>query len=178
MADVTLQPHDPTWDADFERERDRIRAVAGADLLGAFHIGSTAVPGLVAKPNIDIAAVYDSSGAVRDAKETLLGEYTLHRDGEQRVVLTRTDETPGVVIHLQSGDARPWREQLAFRELLRADADARKTYENAKIAAAEAHPDDVDAYTDAKEPVVRALIDRAYEAGYDGRVPTVADEGH
>lgn len=175
MTDVTLQPHNPAWDDDFERERNRIQAVADDGLLGIFHVGSTAVPGLVAKPNIDIVAVYDSSPAVQDAKELLLDEYTLHRDGEERVVLTLMDDTPGVVIHLQPRDAQPWRHQLILRELLREDSDARATYEDAKIAAAEEHPNDVDAYTDAKEPVIRGLTARAYEAGYDERIPTFAD---
>ena len=61
---VSLHAHDPAWARAFAQERDRLRAIA-PDAFGAIeHIGSTAVPGLVAKPIIDIPAAVDSLAGV------------------------------------------------------------------------------------------------------------------
>lgn len=178
MTRIELRPYDPAWPERFETERDTIREFASDDLLGVFHIGSTSVPGFVAKPTIDVLAVYATESAVHDAKESFPEAYRLHRDETDRVVLVRDGEDCSFTVHLRPRDVRGWRDQLVFRDLLRDDPLARAKYEGAKRTAAAEYPNDGKAYTSAKEPVIRSLTERAYEEGYDEGLPAFAsDEG-
>jgi GrpB-like predicted nucleotidyltransferase (UPF0157 family) len=176
MGWIELHPHDPAWRDYFESERDRIRDLAGDELIGIFHIGSTSIPGLVAKPSIDILAVYSAESAIHAAKESFPTEYRTHRDEEDRVVLIWDEEDLSFTVHLRPRDAEGWRDQLVFRELLRDDSRVREKYEGAKRAAASEYPNDGKAYTSAKEPIIRSLTERAYERGYDERLPDFATE--
>lgn len=173
MAEVVLEPSDAAWFDRFDRERERILSVASSHLLGEFHIGSTAVPGLPAKPVLDVLVVCDDNSRIEAAADALLeDEYELRSRRSDRTHLTRADEYE-VFVHLRPRDGETWRDQLVFREFLRENREARATYERAKRAAAADHPSDVDAYTDAKEATIRRLLDRAYEAGYGDRVPSL-----
>lgn len=171
---IELEPYDPAWADRFERERERVRELASDALLGVFHIGSTAVPGLAAKAVIDVLGVYDDETAMRDAARTLAAEgYVRKRDDPDWQVLNRFGDAT-VVLHLRPQSADTWRDQLVFRELLRERPRARAEYERAKREAATAHPEDVDAYTDAKESTIEELTARAYELGYGDRLPEFA----
>ena len=176
MPEILLVAHDPAWRERFERERDRIRTASGDGLLGAFHVGSTAVEDLPAKPVVDVLAVYDDYESASSAAEDLRAAgYDRQRDDPDWLVLSRTEGSP-VVIHLRPEDADRWRDQLVFREYLRENPDARAEYERTKREAAAEHPDDVGAYTDAKNETIRELEARAYEAGYGERVSELLDE--
>lgn len=171
MGDVVLEPHNAEWTGCFERERERVRSVAADGLLGVFHIGSTAVPDLAAKPVLDVLAVYADEAAMRGAASSLVDAGYVHkRDEADWQVLNRFGDVT-VVLHLRPRSADAWRDQLVFRDFLREHSRARAEYERAKRAAADAHPDDVDAYTDAKEATIRRLTERARQAGYDQRLP-------
>ena len=171
---IELEPYDPAWADRFECERDRIRSVASDGLHGVFHIGSTAVPDLVAKAAIDVLAVYTDEATMRDGAQALVDDdYVRKRDDPDWQVLNRFGDAT-VVLHLRPQSADAWRDQLVFRELLRERPRARAEYERVKREAAAAHPDDVDAYTDAKESTIEDLTARGYELGYDDRVPEFA----
>lgn len=174
MSELALRPHDPEWADRFRDERERIRRIAPDDLFGVFHIGSTAVPDLAAKPVIDALAVYADESAMRAAAEEFETEgYVRKRDDADWQVLNRFGEMT-VVLHLRPRDADTWRDQLVFREFLRDSQEARAEYERAKREALENHPDDVDAYTDAKEATIEALTERARDEGYGDRLPEFA----
>lgn len=171
---IELEPHDPAWAERFEDEREQIRETAPGGLLGVFHIGSTAVPDLAAKPVVDVLAVYRDASAMRGAARALADAgYARRRDDDDWQVLARSGGTDAVV-HLRPRDVEAWRDQLVFREYLRDSPEAREEYERAKRDAAAAHPDDVDAYTDAKEWTIEVLTERAHEAGYGDRLPAFA----
>lgn len=170
MPELHLVAHDPAWRERFQVVRERIRE-ADDDLLGVFHVGSTAVEDLAAKPVVDVLAVfgdYDAASGVADA--LVAGEYDRQRDDPDWLVVSRTDGQ-SVVVHLRPREADRWRDQLVFREYLRENPDARSEYEEAKRAAAAEHPDDVGAYTAAKNETIRELEARAHEEGYGDRVP-------
>lgn len=176
MPEIHLVAHDPSWRERFERERDRILTASDDGLLGVFHVGSTAVEELPAKPVVDVLAVYDEYESASDAAEELRAiGYDCQRDDPDWLVLSRTDESP-VVLHLRPEEADRWRDQLVFREYLRENPDARTEYEEAKRAAAARFPDDVGAYTEAKNETIRELEARAYEEGYGERVPELIDK--
>jgi len=171
VAEIHLESQDPAWRERFEGERDRIRTASGEGLLGVFHVGSTAVEGLPAKLVVDVLAVYEEYDGAREAADRLVGRgYDWQRDDPDWVVVSRTDAKP-VVVHLQPQAAETWRDQLVFREFLRENPDARSEYEWAKREAAADHPDDVSAYTEAKNAKIRELEARAYDEGYGELVP-------
>ena len=171
---IELELYDPAWADRFERERERVRSAAPERLLGVFHIGSTAVPDLAAKAAVDVLAVYIDESATCNAAQALADEgYVRKRDDPDWQVLNRFGDAT-VVLHLRPRGADTWRDQLVFRELLRDSPRARAEYERAKREAAAAHPEDVDAYTDAKESIIEELTVRAYERGYDDRLPAFA----
>ncbi|WP_435178459.1 GrpB family protein [Halorussus sp. AFM4] len=172
MSEIHLVDHDPAWRERFAGERDRLRTASDERLLGVFHIGSTAVEDLAAKPVVDVLAVYEDYVAASEAADALVEwGYDRRRDDPDWLVLTRTEVEP-VVVHLRPRSADAWRDHLVFREFLRENPGARAEYERAKREAAAAHPDDVAAYTDAKNEKIRSLEARAYEEGYGERVPT------
>ena len=172
MGGVELRDIDAPWAERFERERERIRAASPVDPRGTFHVGSTAVPDLPAKPALDVLAVYPDREAFRAAVAALRDDgYYLNRDESDWVVLGRDPAGWSVALHLRPPGAEGWRDRLVLRAYLRDSAAARREYERAKRAAAARHPDDVSAYTDAKEGTIRSLTAEAWERGYDAALP-------
>ncbi|HEY6748714.1 MAG TPA: GrpB family protein [Mycobacteriales bacterium] len=116
-------PYDPDWPGKFEAERDAVVAALG-DLVGTVeHIGSTSVPGMPAKPVIDMMAAVHDLGAGDRAEPLLAGRgyrRTPHR--VDAVLFNRFDgDTQTHALHLTVPGSDLWRERLAFRDALRAD---------------------------------------------------------
>lgn len=151
---ITVSEPDPGWASAFAFERDRLAATL--DGAAVEHIGSTAVPGLPAKPIIDIAVGLPEQAdleACVDALERL--GYTRAPEGDfaGRVFLRR----PGHHLSLTAHGSDYWVEHLAFRDALRADPDLRRRYGELKRALAAEH-DDPEAYTRAKTALVREAL--------------------
>jgi GrpB-like predicted nucleotidyltransferase (UPF0157 family) len=171
MDDVRLEP-DPVWTDRFEEERTRIRDAASDGLLGVFHVGSTAIPDLPAKPLLDVLAVFEEYESARTTADALAAEgYDVRKDEPEWIQLTRTGGDDSVFLHFRPEEPDVWRDQLVFRDYLRENPQARREYERVKREAAAAHPNDPEAYTKAKEEIVLSLEERAYEEGYDERLP-------
>ena len=142
---VVISDYDPAWPEEFRREAAAIARILGDNLTAIHHIGSTAVPGLAAKPIIDIMPVVRSLGAVdgsRAALESLgyeyLGEFGTHQ------------------VHVfAQGDAVNITRHLAFRDFLRAHPDVCAEYAALKRELAARYPYDIDAYCEGKEAFVR-----------------------
>ena len=170
MERIDLEP-DPVWTDRFEAERDRVRSVAGDGLLGLFHVGSTAVPDLAAKPVLDVLAVFGGEAGMRTTAAALVeAGYRLRRADPEWHHLA-ADAEPPVSLHLRPVRSDVWRDQLVVREYLRDHPSARRGYERVKREAVEAHADEPESYTDAKESFVLALEERAYDEGYGERIP-------
>ena len=124
MPATIVAPYDPQWPSQFEAERVSLTAALG-DLLvgGVHHVGSTAVPGMPAKPIIDmIAGVRDLEDA--DRAEPLLARLGYHRAVHRvdAVLFNRiSEEVHTHHLHLTVPGSDLWRERLAFRDALRAD---------------------------------------------------------
>jgi len=170
MDSIELQP-DPVWDERFATERDRIETQAGAGRCGLFHIGSTAVPDLAAKPLLDVLAVFEDYDSARETAGRLVeGAYSLRKDEPEWIQLTRSGAHDAFV-HFRPRHSDVWRDQLVVREFLRDNPAARREYERVKRSAVEDYADDPEAYTAAKDEFVRSLERRAYEEGYDEQIP-------
>lgn len=157
--------HDREWHDTFEAERERITAALGSGLLHIEHVGSTSVPGLVAKPVVDIAVAVGSPTEADFCIEPLqaLGyEYRgLHGDDERRryYVLER-DGRRIVQVHLWILPATGWDQMLRFREVLRVDVAAREAYAREKLRIAEMVDWDKAAYSLVKGPFIESILER------------------
>ncbi|MEO8437884.1 MAG: GrpB family protein [Chloroflexota bacterium] len=163
---IVLAEYDPAWPATYEAEAARIRSTLGDRVRLLEHAGSTSVPGLAAKPVIDIIlAVPDSAdeGAFVPAMEA--AGYVL-RIREPDWFEHRLFRGPGAAInlHVFSEGCPEIDRMLAFRDRLRTHADERLRYEAAKRELAAREWTYVQHYADAKGEVVEGIILRAFEA--------------
>jgi len=156
---VTLMPYDPGWPRAFEAERDRLCAALEVPPDAVEHIGSTAVPGLIAKPVIDLML-----GVTRYPPiETIVSRLVIlgYQDmGEaqvegRRYLRMREGISRNVHIVLRGGDH--WTNNLRLRDYLRRDAGARERYADAKRTAL-ATGDRLLAYSAAKAPAIAELV--------------------
>ena len=127
------------------------------------HVGSTAVPGLVAKPIIDLAAGVRgaSATAVREPLERL-GYHYRGDAGERGGLVFVLEDRPRhrvAHVHVVELDGAQWQRYLAFRDLLRSDAPARAAYARLKLELARNFAQDRKAYTDAKQGPVSDLLE-------------------
>lgn len=127
------------------------------------HIGSTAVPGLLAKPIIDLAIGSPPGTAVDDVAEPLSGLGWMYRgdagdDGGWVFVLEDSPWHRVAHAHCVELGGRQWVRYLQFRELLRRSASARRTYEDIKVHLAALHPNGRHHYTAGKDSTVEQLL--------------------
>jgi GrpB-like predicted nucleotidyltransferase (UPF0157 family) len=165
---IRLAPYDSTWPLEFAAEADRIeRACAGLEIR-LEHIGSTAVPGLAAKPVIDILAGRPGNIAGKHyvAAFTQLGYEHKGSYGIPGRNYFRRGSPQSHHVHLVSWASEFWRNHLLFRDYLRAHPDVAREYETLKRDLATLYLQDREKYTDAKGPFVRSIVRRALE--YDG----------
>jgi GrpB-like predicted nucleotidyltransferase (UPF0157 family) len=136
---VSVVPYDPAWPVRFEAERALLEAALAPWLEGGIHhVGSTAVPGLAAKPVVDIVVGVRDLEAARAAFRPLaeLGyRYREHRPEAHAFSKPAGAEwwqaTHG--LHLTEPGSDLWRERLAFRDALRADPELAAEYEAWKV---------------------------------------------
>jgi len=160
---IRLAEYDPAWPARYRVHADRITGALGEGLISIEHVGSTAVPGLAAKPIIDIVLeVRDSSdegsylpALTRAGYELRVREPEWH---EHRML--RTPELD-VHVHVYSRACSEVGRMLAFRDRLRRSLADRLRYEAVKRKLAALDWPDMNAYADAKSEVVEAILSRS-----------------
>lgn len=160
---IELVPYDQGWPAQFDTWKARLLGALSPAPRRIDHVGSTAVPGLPAKPVIDIQVSVDDlldEAAYVPAIESL-GIQLRSRDDENRFFRPFEDRPRDVHIHVCGAGSRWERRHLLFVAYLRADAAARDAYLQAKLAAAARWSDDRIAYTEAKDEIIREITARA-----------------
>lgn len=157
---VGIHDYDAGWSAAFAEHRDRIRLALADVQVRIEHIGSTSVPGLAAKPIIDILVTVDDITAEEDYLDALLRAGYELRVREPGHRLVRTPERD-VHVHVYEQDARAADEYLLLRDRLRTDAADRALYEQTKRRLMQRRWDDMNAYADAKTAVIDAIKERA-----------------
>jgi GrpB-like predicted nucleotidyltransferase (UPF0157 family) len=162
-ATIELADYDPSWPDLFAREDERIRAILGDRVLLLEHVGSTSVPGLAAKPVIDVTLVVaDSSDedAYVPALEAAGYRLTIREpDWHEHRVLKGPDTN--VNLHVFSEGCSEVRRMVAFRDWLRTHDDDRELYARAKRELAAQEWRYVQNYADAKSAVVSDILARA-----------------
>ncbi len=157
MAKIVVADYDPQWPRVFVAERERIRPAVGDAVVE--HIGSTAVPGLPAKPIVDFVVGVGDPAACIPALLALGYERAEWGDFGERLFLRRRAAGAGVSFHLSltTVGSSYWEDHLAFRDALRANPELCERYARLKREQAAAH-DDIDAYTRAKTALVREAL--------------------
>lgn len=162
-ATITLAEYDPAWPELFEREAARIRAVLGAEAVLVEHAGSTSVPGLPAKPIIDIVlAVTDSADESRYAPRLEAAGYrmTIREPDWFEHRLFKGPDT-NINLHVFTVGSEEISRMLRFRDWLRTHDDDRDHYAATKRDLASRVWRYVQHYAQAKDDVVREIMARA-----------------
>ncbi|MEV4124411.1 GrpB family protein [Nocardia sp. NPDC049707] len=158
--DIQIVDYDAVWPQRFIEERARIADALGGTARRIDHIGSTSVPGLSAKPIIDIdLSVPDVEDEAAYLDALLAAGYQLRvRERGHRMVRTSRRD---VHVHICSLDSAWERRHLLFRDWLRLDAADRMAYEQLKHQLAQRDWTDMNAYADAKGPLIAEITQRA-----------------
>ena len=163
LARITLLDYDPAWAGQFEQIAARLRAALGEAALAIEHVGSTAVPGLAAKPVIDVnLAVADTTH--EDSYAPLLeaaGFRFAHREPEWFEHRMFKGQAPAVNLHVFPRDCPELQRMRLFRDWLRAHPDDREHYQRTKRALAQQAWPSVQDYADAKSAVITEILARA-----------------
>ena len=158
---IGISPYDPAGRA-FERERARSPRRSCAWVTGGIHhVGSTAVPGLEAKPIVDILVGVEDLESSRACFEPLAGLEYLYAPylSEEMHWFCKPDPSRRTHhLHLAPAAGRRYADELAFRDRLRADPDAAEAYAALKRRLTARFRDDRDAYTDAKAEFIRRVL--------------------
>ena len=156
---IILAAYDPEWPRMAARHAERLR-VLGPTLATVHHIGSTSVPGLAAKPIIDLMPLVTGLADLDRERGRIeaLG-YSWHGElgipGRRYCTLADAAGTRLVQLHFFSAHSPQVRRHIAFRDYLRAHPDMAGAYEREKRRARDLHPADSHAYTDEKDAWIR-----------------------
>jgi GrpB-like predicted nucleotidyltransferase (UPF0157 family) len=162
-ASINLSNYDPAWPSLFEREAQRIREALGKHVVQLEHVGSTSVPGLAAKPQIDILLVVPDSSDEPTYLPALEGRGYVLRIREPDWYEHRVFKGPdtNVNLHVFSPGCVEINRMLRFRDWLCTHADDRALYERTKRELATRTWRYVQNYADAKTAVVEEILARA-----------------
>ncbi|MBN2556910.1 MAG: GrpB family protein [Anaerolineales bacterium] len=163
---VILLPHDLAWGEAFQQEAGRITAALRGLHTVIHHVGSTAIPGIHAKPIIDMLLLVedlDELGARSATMEAfgyeVMGEYGIPGRRYFRKLTEEGVHTHHVHAFREGSDGAV--RHLAFRDYMMAHPDAARAYSELKQHLAEEHPLDIDAYIDGKDPFIKEHEARA-----------------
>jgi GrpB-like predicted nucleotidyltransferase (UPF0157 family) len=165
---IVIVAYDPAWPALFEQERARLAAILGTLVVTIEHVGSTAVPGLAAKPIIDLMVGVRSLAETRsrcieplqEAGYAYLPEYQSWLPDE---LFFRKGVPWTHHVHVMEPSNPGWRRRLLFRDYLRAHPDSADAYATLKRGLATAFNDDIAAYRNAKDEFVARTMAKVHE---------------
>src|SRR5215472_9041663 len=161
---IDIARYDPAWPEQFRAEASKLTELLEPWLATPVeHIGSTSVPGLAAKPILDMMAGVHELESARDAIPVLTSHgymHAQHRPATLWFHKSRTGSVPKQSLHLTEPGSSLWRERLTFRDALRTDPVLARQYEELKERLA-ADSGDIAAYTAGKREFVVQVLARA-----------------
>jgi GrpB-like predicted nucleotidyltransferase (UPF0157 family)/predicted nucleotidyltransferase len=162
---IEIVDADPDWEDQGKRLRDTLEVLLAPWLTGRIeHVGSTAIPGLPAKPIIDLQAAVahldasDSMAAVLSKHDWHYVTPDLDQRPWRRFFVKVNEGLRTAHLHVMTTDSARWRQQIAFRNALRADPSKTADYAALKRALAAEHADDREAYSAAKHLFIQAVL--------------------
>ncbi len=167
---VELVPHNPKWQQLFEEEKKLLTDTFGGTVIAIEHVGSTAVPGLMAKPildmNIAVASLEVALG-MKDKFEKLSYEHRPFKPGhtkeglrEQELYVKGPEEKRTHHAHVITYNSNSWKNDLFFRDYLRKHKEVASEYAGLKRKLAAEYKDDRYAYTDKKREFIKMVLSR------------------
>ena len=169
---IIIVEYDPKWPALYEEEKARILGAIEDKVVAIEHIGSTAVPGLGAKPIIDmLAAVYrmpDSLECIEPLKKLGYDYYFYSKYPERCVFIDGTIGGSPHHLHMTEFMSGFWKNKISFRDYLRAHAAIARKYYRLKLGWAEKYGADRDKYldyTNAKDEFIHDVLEKARREG-------------
>lgn len=172
---VRLVLYRPEWQALYESEKQCLLGVVGSAILDIQHVGSTALPGGVAKPIIDIAiAVEDFEQALACVEPIQQSGYEYHGEHgipRRHYFVRIMDQPPGEQlsthhVHMVELRSPDWQKMILFRDYLLAHPEFIAEYTELKLRLAEQFPTDRVAYTDGKSDFVARVLQLARPADH------------
>lgn len=158
---IIVLDYDPEWEKKYQDEAEKIKAILKDNCVAIHHIGSTAVPGLAAKPIIDIMPVVKCLVAIDDVSADFekigyeyLGEFGIQR---RRYLRKGGDERTHQIHIFAENDTENIDRHLAFRDYMRTHEKEREAYSRLKKDLARRFPWDIDGYCDGKEAFVKRI---------------------
>ena len=163
-APVVIVEYDPGWPRRFEAARSAIEQVVGGLLVCVEHVGSTAVPGLAAKPIIDIMPGlkrFEDGHACVEPLQTLGYGYRGEGEIPGRYYFDHVEGSLVQHVHMVVTGSDFWTRAVLFRDYLRAHPDVAQEYSTLKYSLAERYRNDRVAYTEAKSDFIEGVLQRA-----------------
>lgn len=169
---IVVEDYDPAWAAGFERLTGLLAPVLADTAVAIEHVGSTSIPGLAAKPILDLIVVIESPAALPAAIEALATLGYIHQ-GERgvcgrhafRAGPRETDPTiPQHHLYVCARDEPELQRMLVFRDYLRGCSEAVQTYAEVKRDLAARYPHDIESYVRGKAYFVEGILRAAREA--------------
>ncbi len=157
---VVVADHDPAWADRFQSVRELVETALGGRALAVEHVGSTAVPGLAAKPVVDVQLTVDDVEDEAAYAPALVGAGLVLRVREPGHRMFRTPARD-VHVHVHGAGDPALAERLVLRDHLRRSPGDRALYEATKRALAGRAWPDMDDYADAKSDVIVEILARA-----------------
>ncbi|MFT4146002.1 MAG: GrpB family protein [Mobilitalea sp.] len=161
---IIVVPYDENWIIEFKKIKDEVLSVICDDIISFEHIGSTSVPGLWAKPIIDINVIVENT-KLPLVIEKLFSIGYLHEGNlgiEGREAFKYSDK-PHLMQHnlyVSTKDSAEYKRHIAFRDYLRSHPLDCIKYSEIKIEMSKKFPHDIDSYIKGKEPVVREIYQK------------------
>lgn len=180
-APVEIADYDPRWPETFTELRDQITGELGPLTQAIEHVGSTAVPGLAAKPIIDIDIVIGSPADL-PAITARLRPLGYHPEGDHGVpgleAFSTPPGTPPHHLYVCVTGSAPLKRRLALRDLLRARPDLIRAYATLKRSLADQYRDDRAAYTNGKTAFIEQALAAATTPPSQAGPPPASNETH
>jgi GrpB-like predicted nucleotidyltransferase (UPF0157 family) len=168
---VKLMPHNPEWAELFEKEKQLLKATFGDTIIAMEHVGSTAIPGIPAKPILDMNIGVESLEAALEMKDGFVALGYEHRPfvpeesfqglREQELYVRGPEEKRTHFAHVTVYGSDFWARSILFRDYLLIHADRAQEYADLKTALADAHAADRISYTKAKAQFVLETLELA-----------------
>lgn len=162
---ITIEAYDPAWPEHYEAAKATVLDAVGEDVERVDHVGSTAVPGMAARPIVDVQVVVPDEERAEACIGPLTGAgfaYQADRDG-WHVFEATPDDGQSVAVSVHQSDSQRWRDAVLFRDYLRTEPEAARRYESLKRDLAADHPEDPAAYRAGKASFVEAAVAEARE---------------
>ncbi|MEB3281677.1 MAG: GrpB family protein [Lyngbya sp.] len=168
MKKVEVVPPNPNWEIDFQKESQQIANIFGENAIAIHHIGSTSIPGIYAKPVIDllvevkeITKVDEKNAEMESFGYTIMGEFGIV--GRRYF---RKDNSVGIRthhVHVFEVGSTEVKRHLAFRDYLIAHPEDAQKYSVLKQELAAKYPHDIEAYMDGKDSFIKEMEKKAVE---------------